>query len=97
MAKKDVRKDLGLKIAKARVEHTLVLIPANYSPELSFLKRLDLLSSIDIFEPLTIKNIRSLVECLEHIEIKKGDIIFPENSYGNKFYIIESGLVKIVS
>jgi len=97
VAKKDVRKDLGLKIAKTRVEHTLVLIPANSSPELAFLKRLDLLGSIDIFEPLTIKNIRSLVDCLELVEIKKGEIIFPENSIGNKFFIIESGRVKIIS
>lgn len=40
---------------------------------------------------------RYLLDCLEVTELKKGEMIFPENSIGNKFYIVEHGLVKIVS
>lgn len=40
---------------------------------------------------------RYLLDSLELLEIKKGDLIFPENSTGNKFYIVESGVVKLFS
>ncbi|KAL4426292.1 hypothetical protein ABPG74_006549 [Tetrahymena malaccensis] len=97
IANKDLKKELGLKIAKSGIEHTIVLIPANANKEMTQLKRLDLVSNIDIFQSLTIKNVRYLLDCLEVLEVKKGELIFPENSIGNKFFIVECGMVKIVS
>lgn len=97
IATKDLKKELGLKIAKAGVEHTIVLHAANSNREMLMLKRLDLLGNIDIFASLTLKNVRYLLDCLEIIEIKRGEMIFPENSIGNKFFIVEQGLVKIYS
>ena len=89
IATKDLNKELGLKIAKTGVEHTIVLHSANSNREMAMLKRLDLLGNIDIFTSLTIKNVRYLLDCLEIIEINKGELIFPENSIGNKFFIVE--------
>lgn len=34
IANKDLKKDLGLKIAKAGIEHTIVLIPPNSNKEM---------------------------------------------------------------
>lgn len=88
---------MGLKIAQTGIENTIVLLSANSNKEMTMFKRLDLLGNIDIFSNLTIKNVRYLLDCLEIVEIKQNDLIFPENSIGNKFFIVETGLVKIVS
>ena len=42
----------------------MILIPSNTNKHITTLRRLDLLSSIDIFEHLTIKNIRWLLDSL---------------------------------
>lgn len=63
-AEKDLRKDLGLKIAKTGIENTMILIPSNTNKHITTIRRLDLLSSIDIFEHLTIKHIRWLLDAL---------------------------------
>lgn len=55
------------------------------------------MGNIDIFHTLTIKNVRYLLDCLEVQDFNKGELIFPENSIGNKFFIVERGLVKIIS
>jgi len=96
-AEKDLLKDSGLKIAKTGIENTMILIPSNTNKQISTIRRLDLLSSIDIFEHLTIKNIRWLLDTLELEEFNTGEYIVREGSLGNKFYIIESGLAKVFS
>lgn len=63
-AEKDLKKELGLKIAKPGITNTMILIPSNANKSISTLRRLDLLSSIDIFEHLTMKNIRWLLDSL---------------------------------
>lgn len=42
----------------------MILIPSNTNKHLTTLRRLDLLSTIDIFENLTLKNVRWLLDSL---------------------------------
>lgn len=64
IAEKDLLKDSGLKVAKPGIENTLILHPTGSNSSLETLRKLDLLSSIDIFENLTIKNIKWLLDSL---------------------------------
>ncbi len=64
IAERDLIKDSGLKIARAGIENTIILHASNSNQHIKTLRRLDLLSSIDIFENLTIKNIKSLLDSL---------------------------------
>lgn len=73
----------------------MILIPSNTNKHITTLRRLDLLSSIDIFEHLTIKNIRWLLDSLISEDFSPSDILIKEGSIGDRFYIIESGLAKV--
>jgi hypothetical protein len=88
-AEKDLLKNSGLKLAKTGIENTMILIPSNANKSISTIRRLDLLSTIDIFEHLTLKNIRWLLDTLTLEEYKPQEIVVKEGSFGNKFYIIE--------
>jgi len=57
-------KDSGLKIARPGIENTLILHPTGSNKNLDILRRVDLLSSINIFENLTIKNMKWLLDSL---------------------------------
>ncbi|KAL4474591.1 hypothetical protein ABPG73_016094 [Tetrahymena malaccensis] len=97
IAEKDLLKDSGLKIAKHGIENTLILHPSGFHKNMDTLRRLDLLSSIDIFENLTIKNIKWLLDSLVEEQYYPKQIVVKENTIGNKFYIIESGIARVYS
>lgn len=96
-AEKDLLKNSGLKIAKTGIENTMILLPSSENKTISTLRRLDLLSTIDIFEYLTIRNIRWLLDSLTLEEFEPNNIVVQEGTVGNKFYIIESGLARVYS
>ena len=64
IAEKDLLKNSGLKIAKTGIENTIILYPSLSNNNISTIRRLDLIASIDIFENLTIKNIKWLLDSL---------------------------------
>lgn len=97
IAEKDLLKDSGLKIAKHGIENTLILHPSGFHKNMETLRRLDLLSSIDIFENLTIKNIKWLLDSFVQEQYYPKQIVVKENTIGNKFYIIESGIARVYS
>lgn len=70
---KDLIKDSGLKIAKTGIENTMILIPPNTNKNISTLRRIDLLSSIKIFEHLTLKSIRWLLDSLSPEKFNPGE------------------------
>lgn len=72
-AMKDLIKDSGLKIAKTGIENTMILIPPNTNKNISTLRRIDLLSSIKIFEHLTLKSIRWLLDSLSPEKFNPGE------------------------
>ncbi|EGR31487.1 hypothetical protein IMG5_108280 [Ichthyophthirius multifiliis] len=97
IAEKDLKNQEGFKTMKEGIENTIVIYQRNTNQQIDHLKTLDLISNIDIFSSLTVKNVRYLLDCLQIEKYDKGELIFPENSTGNKFYVIKSGLVKCFS
>lgn len=97
IAEKDLLKDSGLKIARPGIENTLILHPTGSNQGLDIQRKLDLLSSIDIFGNLTFKNIKWLLDSLGVEKYDPNQIVVKENTIGNKFYIIESGIARVYS
>jgi hypothetical protein len=95
LAEKDTKHENGYKRLAEGLENSIILFENNTNMKINHIRTLDLISNIDIFSSLTVKNVRYLLDCLEVEEYEKGDLIFPENSTGNKFYIVKKGLVKI--
>jgi hypothetical protein len=50
----------------------MILIPSNTNKHLTTIRRLDLLSTIDIFENLTLKNVRWLLDSVTSEEYNSG-------------------------
>ncbi|EGR27820.1 hypothetical protein IMG5_188460 [Ichthyophthirius multifiliis] len=97
IAEKDLLKNNGLKIAKTGIENTIILYPSESNNNINMLRRLELISSIDILENLTSRNIKWLLDSLLEEKYKPQQIVFKENTIGNKFYIIENGVARVYS
>ena len=61
VAAKDVPKDAGLKIAKVGLENTIKLEVEDFEG-LKLMRTLDILSSIELFEKSSLKNVRDLID-----------------------------------
>ncbi len=74
IAKKDIPKDVGLQGAEPGLENTLVIdvIPHKGLP---IYKKIDLLSQIDIFDGISLKAARDLIQCSTEEHYKAGQIV----------------------
>ena len=79
------------------MENSIILIPAKMNRENEIRKRLSFLSTMEIFENLTLKNINWLMDSLVIEKVSPGQTIIEEGSVGYKFYIIEYGIARIFS
>eukprot|EP01016_Furgasonia_blochmanni_P029003 TRINITY_DN3056_c0_g1_i7.p1 TRINITY_DN3056_c0_g1~~TRINITY_DN3056_c0_g1_i7.p1 ORF type:complete len:585 (+),score=192.26 TRINITY_DN3056_c0_g1_i7:769-2523(+) len=95
VAQKDIPKDSGLKCAPSGINNTFVLCPPK--KERDTLNQLNLLASIPVFEMLSIRSIRDLLEVAVQEFYSAGQTVIKEGTYGDKFYIIQSGVAKIFS
>jgi CRP-like cAMP-binding protein len=55
----------------------------------------EILKKIYFFEGLTQKELSEITKICQNVSYKKGDIIFKEGSFGDKFYIITKGAIRI--
>ncbi len=75
IAEKDIPKDSGLVGAKPGLDNTLIIdvIPHKGLP---IYKKLDLLSQIDIFDGISLKSARDLIQCSTEEFYKAGQIVY---------------------
>lgn len=78
IAEKDLLKDSGLRIPQVGFDSTIIIEQKVNLPELQLLKRLDVISKIDLFEHLSIKHAKHLMDAVNVEEYKSGEIIFHE-------------------
>jgi hypothetical protein len=74
VAAKDIPKDSGLKIAKVGLENTIRL-DVEDAEGLKLLRTLDILSSIELFEKSSLKNVRDLIDSSVECRFNKGDAV----------------------
>lgn len=94
VAAKDVPPDSGLKIAQPGLENS-ILLDVESIPEEKVYDKLDLIASIDLFNELPIKKFRDLMRSTYEELYLPGQFLIREGSFGEKFYIISHGIVKI--
>lgn len=94
IAHKDLPPDL--KGAKTGIENTLVL-DVKENKLLAAYKKLDIISSIDIFQNLPLRKVRDLLESSKVEKVKAGELVIKEGEKGEKFYIIAEGIVRAFS
>lgn len=75
VAEKEVLPGSGLKSARAGFENTFCLIKRGEAPLLDFNQRIEVLSCIDIFETINLKNLREVLEILKEEHFKQGDFV----------------------
>ncbi len=97
IASKDIIPNSGLRIIKPGLENTVILQPSYNNKFVGTSRRLNFLSSIDIFESLTLKSIGWLLESLQVHDFKPKELILKEGTHGDNFYIIESGVARVFS
>lgn len=73
VAEKDVLPNSGLKAARAGFENTFYLIESLQSVELDFQKKLEVLSCIDIFENISLKNLKEVLGILKEEKYNPGE------------------------
>lgn len=94
IAKKDMPKDTKLTLATFGMENT-VYPPITPPRHEEAYRLLDVLSNIDIFRNFPISKSKEFLTLVEEEIFKRGDYIIRKNTMGDKFYIIQSGNVKV--
>lgn len=61
------------------------------------MKKVDLLCSFQVFENISIKNFRDLLQSVKEEHFKPKEYIVRQGSIGSKFYFVMSGIIKIIS
>lgn len=95
IAAKDVPEGVGLKAAKTGLKNTIVL-DVNVQVD-SSIQMLDLLSSIEFLNQIPLIKARDLIRSCKVEQYDSGQVVIKEGTYGNKFYIIMSGIARISS
>jgi ribonuclease BN (tRNA processing enzyme) len=99
---KQIPEDSGLTKACCGLSNTLV---SQTNPQViikdlfkdSFLRNLEIVSSIDFFEKIPLKRICDLIRSVKEVKYKQSDFIVREGTKGNKFYVVKKGVCKIYS
>ena len=61
------------------------------------MKKVDLFCSVEVFENISIKNFRDLLQSVKEEDYHPKEYIIREGTIGTKFYFVMSGIVKIFS
>ena len=75
VADKDVLQNSGLKAARAGFENTFSLIQIDENCPMNINKKLEVLSCMDIFENISLKNLREVLEILKEETFKQGEFV----------------------
>ncbi|MBN2736712.1 MAG: cyclic nucleotide-binding domain-containing protein [Spirochaetales bacterium] len=96
IAKKDFPETTDLRLATFGIKNTLYFetTPPRYE---KMYQILGLLKHLDFFDSLPIEKVQEFVSIIVEEQFKKGETIIKKGSAGDKFYIISSGNVAIIS
>ena len=84
MAEKDVLQNSGLMPARAGFENTFRLIKRETIETMDIKRKLEVLSCIDIFENISLKNLREVLEILKEETFKQGEFVRTNGGFMNK-------------
>lgn len=94
IARKDFPTDTNLRLATFGIAASLIVDVPEGSFENAF-RVLDILSRVEIFQEFTLEQVRDLVAVVNSEKIPQGTQIIKKGTYGDKFYVIISGQIRI--
>lgn len=94
IAQKDLPADQGLKVAPAGVEHT-IRIPVDPPRHAEAIALLDVFVGLDLFRGFSLARARELLQVARTREYPAGQQIIAQNSPGDAFYVITSGVASV--
>lgn len=99
IAEKDLPEDSGFQKNHSGLENTVYLIDSKLEKgkQDPILSNLDLLCSVELINWVPFNRINEIIESFKEIKCKADTIIIKENTKGNKFFIVKSGVIKIYS
>lgn len=95
IAEKDLPKDRGLKTARVGIEET-IRIDVTSSPNDEAAEWLDLLTDVEILRDLPLSRSGELLRAVRAVRAPAGTKVIAEGSLGNTFYVIASGVCRVV-
>jgi hypothetical protein len=93
IAEKDIPENAPYQKALPGLENTVNII--NNQEQDPIMSNIDLLCSVELINWVPFNRINEIIECFEEREYKAHEVIIKENTYGDKFYIIKSGVIKV--
>lgn len=96
IAKKDFPEETRLTLARSGIENTqdFRVKPPTY---LEAYQTLGLLNYLDFFQNMPIRKAQDFISMVKEEKFRKGDLIIRKGSIGDKFYIIKTGNVTLVT
>lgn len=85
-----------LKLAKFGIKHT-VYTKVGHPEYEEVYKVLGVLNYLDFFEDIPIKKAQEFISIINREQFKKGDVIITRGTPGDKFYMIETGNVAVIT
>lgn len=86
----------GLRLATPGTEGTINIPIAQPSQKSLAVKILDVVSHIDLFADMKFKKALDCLAITQYRECESGELIIKRDTYGDKFYMILSGVVEVV-
>ncbi len=94
IAEKDLPPDQGLRVAPAGVEHT-IRIPVDPPRHAEAIALLDVFVGIDLFRGFSLARAREVLQVARRVEYTAGQKIIAQDSPGEAFYVILSGVASV--
>ncbi|HMB01956.1 MAG TPA: cyclic nucleotide-binding domain-containing protein, partial [Spirochaetota bacterium] len=94
IAEKDFPEDKSLTLARFGIADSLIVNVEEGEFENAF-QILDILSRVELFKHFSIQQTKDLLAVVQKEKISKGTRIITKGTYGDKFYIILSGSIRI--
>lgn len=93
-AEKDLPQDVGLRLAKVGLEHT-IRIPVEPPRHAEAIELLDIFGAVDLFRGFTIQRAREILHVARRTKYPKGEQIIADGTPGDAFYIVASGVASV--
>ena len=95
VAKKDVKPEHNLKMVEVGLHNTINIIKKSDDNDNTIMGNIDLLCSIELISWVPFKRILEIIDCFEVTQYKAESVIVKENTKGDTFFIVKTGVLQI--
>ena len=95
VAGKDVKPEYNLKMVKVGLHNTINIIKEEDENNETIMDNIDLLCSIELISWVPFKRILEIIDCFQVRKYDAETVIVKENTIGDMFYIVKSGVLQI--